>query len=286
MDSLPLAKSVIDMIVLRISEYGLKLLAGVAVWIIGRMFIKFGLSLLVSRLEKQKVDHTIVGYARSTIAVALNIALAVVLMGVLGIETASFAAFIAGAGLAIGAAWSGLLSNFAAGAFLVVLRPFKVGDNVTAAGVTGKVGEVGLFVTSVVTQDNVLTYIGNSKVLGSILRNYDAHAYRRIDLVGTAPRHADLPELLATLKATLGAVPDVLPDPALEVELLSYDQHCLKLAIRPFVKPTLYWPTVFAATNALLPHLESLGLGSSADAHEVDKFEAGEAAEEAEEKAE
>lgn len=104
MDALPLAKSLLDNLALRLSEYGLKLVGALAVWVIGRAFIKFGLGILVARLEKQKVDHTIVGYARNTLAVALNIALAVVLMGVLGIETASFAAFIAGAGLAIGAA--------------------------------------------------------------------------------------------------------------------------------------------------------------------------------------
>ncbi len=283
MDSLPLAKSILDMVVLRLSEYGLKLLAALAVWIVGRMFIKFGLGLLVSRLEKQKVDHTIVGYARNTIAVALNIALAVVLMGVLGIETASFAAFIAGAGLAIGAAWSGLLSNFAAGAFLVVLRPFKAGDTVTAAGVTGTVGEVGLFVTSIVTQDNVLTYVGNSKVLGSVLRNYDSHPHRRIDLVGTAPRHADLAPLLETLKSTLAAVPNVLADPAPEVELLGFDELELRLAIRPNVHPTLYWPTIFAVTTALLPHLQSLKLAASAENSEAEDFEAGEGQEGGEE---
>ena len=91
---------------------------------------------------------------------------------VFSIDEVVIAAFIAGAGLAIGAAWSGLLSNFAAGAFLVVLRPFKAGDHVTTAGVTGTVTEVGLFTATLLTQDNVRTFIGNSKVLGSILRNY------------------------------------------------------------------------------------------------------------------
>jgi small conductance mechanosensitive channel len=172
MDSLPLAKALFDNAALRLSEYGLKLLGALAVWFLGRVFIKFALNLVVSRLEKQKVDHTIVGYARSTLSVALNIALAVVLMGVLGIETASFAAFIAGA-------------------FLVILRPFKAGDHVSAAGVTGTVTEVGLFTTTLLTQDNVATFVGNSTVLGSILRNYNTSGARRIELAGSAPRGAD-----------------------------------------------------------------------------------------------
>lgn len=283
MDALPLAKMLLDNLVLRLSEYGLKLVAAVAVWLIGRAFIKFGLGLLVGRLERQKVDHTIVGYARNTLAVALNIALAVVLMGVLGIETASFAAFIAGAGLAIGAAWSGLLSNFAAGAFLVVLRPFKAGDTVTAAGVTGVITEVGLFVTTLVTQDNVVTHIGNSKVLGSILRNYNTNAHRRIDLMGRAPRHADLPVLLASLRETLAGVPGVLSVPAAEVELLSFDAEELHLAIRPYCAPDGYWPVVYATTTALLPHLTAVALAHEAVELEADSFEAGEGMEGGEE---
>jgi small conductance mechanosensitive channel len=282
MDALPLAKSLLDNLAIRLSEYGLKLVGALAVWIIGRAFIKFGLGLLVNRLEKQKVDHTIVGYARATLAVALNIALAVVLMGVLGIETASFAAFIAGAGLAIGAAWSGLLSNFAAGAFLVVLRPFKVGDNVTTAGITGIITEIGLFTTTMLTPDNVRTFIGNSKVLGSILRNYHANPARRVELVGTAHRHADLPALLTTLKEALAATAGVLETPAPEVELLSFDKHTLQLAIRPYTIPEHYWPTYFAVSNALLPHLESLTPASGHGELEEDDFEAGEHGEEGE----
>lgn len=214
---------------------------------------------------------------------ALHIALAVVLMGVLEIETASFAAFIAGAGLAIGAAWSGLLSNFAAGAFLVVLRPFKAGDHVSAAGVTGAVTEVGLFTTTLLTQDNVATFTGNSKVLGSILRNYHTTASRRIELVGTAPRMADLPALLATLKEVLAEVPGVLEEPGPEVELLSFDAHTLRLVIRPYAAPDQYWPVLFAATSALRPHLNSVSPRGSGVDLEEDEFEAGEGAEEEEE---
>lgn len=276
-------KPLLDHLSIQISEYGLKLLAALAVWILGRALIRFGLNLLVGRLAARKVDHTIAGYARNTISVALNIALAVVLMGVLGIETASFAAFIAGAGLAIGAAWSGLLSNFAAGAFLVVLRPFKAGDMVTAAGVTGVVGEVGLFVTAIVGLNNVRNYVGNSKVLGSILRNYDDTPSRRIDLIGAAPRSADVPALLATITDTLKATPGVLLDPSPEVQVVAFDATTLKLVVRPFAKPAEYWPTLFAVTTALMPHVSALTPATGAGELEEEEFEAGEGAEEEEE---
>ena len=187
------------------------------------------------------------------------------------------------AGLAIGAAWSGLLSNFAAGAFLVVLRPFTVGDHVTTAGVTGTIVEVGLFTTTLLTQDNVRTFIGNSKVLGSILRNYHANPTRRIELIGTAHRHADLPALLAACKEALAATPGVLATPAPEVELLSFDATHLKLAIRPYTHPDSYWATLFAATTALLPHLDSLSPTRAAAELEEEDFEADEGAGESEE---
>jgi hypothetical protein len=96
----------------------------------------------------------------------LNIVLVVAILGYFGVETTSFVAILAAAGIAIGMAWGGLLANFAAGAFMIVLRPFKVGDFVTAAGITGTVKEIGLFVTALNTPDNVLTLVGNNKIFG------------------------------------------------------------------------------------------------------------------------
>jgi len=112
----------------------------------------------------------------------LNIILVVAIRGYFGVETTSFAAILAAAGIAIGMAWSGLLANFAAGAFMVVLRPFKVGDFVTVGGITGTVKEVGLFVTALNTPDNVLTIIGNNKVFSDTIQNFSANPYRRVDL--------------------------------------------------------------------------------------------------------
>ena len=105
---------------------------------------------------------------------ALNIALVLGILGYFGIQTTSIAAMLAGAGVAIGAAWSGMLGNFAAGAFMLVLRPFKVGDFVSIGGVTGTVHELGLFGTTIVTPDNVLTLVGNGKVFGDTIQNFSA----------------------------------------------------------------------------------------------------------------
>jgi small conductance mechanosensitive channel len=133
---------------------GLKILGAIAIWIVGRWLIGLALRLIGSALTKQKIDPTLIRYIHSAVATLLNVVLVVAILGFFGVETTSFAALIAAAGVAIGMAWSGLLSNFAGGVFLVILRPFKVGDFVTAAGVTGTVEEIGLFATTFSTPDN------------------------------------------------------------------------------------------------------------------------------------
>jgi small conductance mechanosensitive channel len=142
---------------------GFKIVGAIAFWLIGRWLIGLAVRLVSSALEKQKVDPTLLRYIGTIISVTLNIILVVAILGYFGVETTSFAAIVAAAGVAIAMAWSGLLSNFAAGAFLMVLRPFKVGDFVTVGGVTGTIKEVGLFVTAINTLDNVLNLVATTR---------------------------------------------------------------------------------------------------------------------------
>jgi small conductance mechanosensitive channel len=128
--------------------------------------------MVTGSLERQKVDPTPLRYLGTIISVTLNVILVVAILGYFGVETTSFAAIVAAAGIAIGMAWSGLLSNFAAGAFIMVLRPFKVGDFVTIGGITGTVKEIGLFVTAINTPDNVMTMVGNNKIFSDTIQNF------------------------------------------------------------------------------------------------------------------
>ena len=155
-----------------VTEVGLKVLAAVAFWVIGRWLIGVAVGMVRASLERQKVDPTVLRYVGSIVTVTLNILLVIGILGYFGFQTTTFAALIAAAGVAIGMAWSGLLAHFAAGAFLVVLRPMKVGDFVTVAGVTGTVTELGLFTTVINTPDNVQTIIGNNKVFSDTIQNF------------------------------------------------------------------------------------------------------------------
>ena len=203
-------------------------------------------------LERQKVDPTIMRYLGTVVNVLLNIALVVSILGYFGVETTTFAALLAGAGIAIGTAWGGLLSNFAAGAFLIVLKPFKTGDFVTAGEVTGTIRHIGLFVTALDTPDNVHTLVGNNKILGGTIQNYSANAFRRVDLVAQLHQTVDVADAIARLKAALAEIPNVEKTPAPDVEVLSFTDLGPVLAVRPYTNTDHYWQVYFDANKAIV----------------------------------
>jgi small conductance mechanosensitive channel len=235
---------------------GIKILEALALWIVGRWLISFSVSLITRGMSRQKIDPTLIRYINNAVAAVLNIVLVVAVLGFFGVETTSFAALLAAAGVAIGMAWSGLLSNFAAGVFLVILQPFKVGDFVTVGGITGTVEEVGLFVTSVNTPDNIRTIIGNGKIFGDVIQNFSTNAFRRVELTAQLAHGADVQQAAALLIAGMKKIPNVLADPAPSVEILTFDLAGPVLAVRPFCNNRDYWQVYFA-TNMLIK--ESLG---------------------------
>lgn len=216
------------------TEAGLKILAAIVFWIVGRWLIGLAGRMLQRVLSQQKVDPTLMRYIGSFVAVTLNIVLVVAILGYFGVQTTTFAALVAGVGIAIGAAWGGLLSNFAAGAFLIVLKPFKVGDFITAGGVTGTVKEIGLFATTLDTMDNVLTIVGNGKIFSDTIQNYSANAFRRVELKCQLAGDADHVAAMQLLRDKLQAVPNVLAEPLPEVEILEFNLVGPVLAVRPF----------------------------------------------------
>jgi small conductance mechanosensitive channel len=230
---------------------GLKILGATILWFIGRRLIRFASNLAARALRRAHLDPTAVGYIKASIGAILTIVLVVALMGFFGVETTSFAALLAGAGIAIGVAWSGLLSNFAAGIFLVVLRPFQVGDFVCAAGVTGTVTAISLFVTTIDTPENVLTFVGNGKIFADTIQNFSANPYRRVDLTAQLPHGADPNIAIGILKGALNKVPGVFETPAPEVEILQFNLAGPVLAVRPYCSNANYWPVYFATNRVI-----------------------------------
>jgi small conductance mechanosensitive channel len=228
-----------------------KVAGALALWLVGRYLIRFALRLLGRTLSQHNFDPTLTSYMQTGVSVLLNIALVVALLGYFGVETTTFAALIAAGGVAIGVAWGGLLANFAAGAFLVILRPFKVGDFVTAGGVTGSVTEIGLFGTTINTPDNIRTIVGNNKIFSDTIQNFSANAYRRVDLTALINSAVDHHGAIRLLKQQLATIPNVLTTPAPDVDVLQFTPAGPLLCVRPYCSNENYWQVYFDSNRMI-----------------------------------
>ena len=234
-----------------LTHVGLMVVGAIVLLIIGRWLISFAVGMITRSLEKQRVDPTLLRYVGNIVSVILNVTLIVAILGYFGVETTTFAALLAAAGVAIGLAWSGLLANLAAGAFLIVLRPFKAGDFITAGGVTGTVKEIGLFVTTINTLDNVFTIIGNNKIFSDNIQNFSTNPFRRVDLVAQLNHAVDHKAAMHILKERLAKIPNVMANPAPDVEILTFNLAGPVLAVRPYCHTDHYWQVYFD-TNRLI----------------------------------
>ncbi len=230
---------------------GIRVLEAIALWIVGRWLIGVATRMIGKAMTKQKIDPTVTRYIQNAVAALLNIILVIAILSFFGVETTSLAALIAAAGVAIGLAWSGLLSNFAAGVFLVILQPMKVGDFVSAGGVTGTVHEIGLFASSIDTLDNVRNIIGNGKIFGDVIQNFSTNPYRRVELTAQLAHGVDVHAAMAMLKKAIAGIPNVMTAPAPDVEILTFNLAGPVLAVRPYCNNKDYWQVYFD-TNRLI----------------------------------
>jgi small conductance mechanosensitive channel len=235
-----------------LTKIGLQVLFALGIWVVGRWLIGLVIRLVSAALTRQKVDPTVLRYLGNFISVTLNILLVVGILGYFGLETTSFAALLAGVGIAIGAAWGGLLANFAAGGFLIVLRPFKVGDYVSAAGVEGTVEAIGLFGTTINSPDNVYTVVGNNKIFSDTIKNFSVNPYRRVDRLAQLAHGVDPMDAIARLKTALAAIPNVSKEPAPDVEIIDFTPMGPVLAVRPYCHTSHYWQVYFDTNKAIV----------------------------------
>jgi small conductance mechanosensitive channel len=240
-----------------------KIAGAICLWLVSRWLIGFALRLLSRGLARQNVDATLTRYLQTGLSGLLNVALVVAILGYFGVETTAFAALIAAGGVAIGVAWSGLLANFAAGAFLVFLRPFKVGDVVTVGGVTGTVDQIGLFGTTINTPDNVLTIVGNNKIFSDTIQNFSANAYRRVDLTATISDAVDHHEAIGILKSRLATISNVLATPAPVVDVLQFAPAGPVLCVRPYCRNDHYWQVYFDTNRMIREAFGAAGFPAS-----------------------
>lgn len=244
---------------------GAKLLGAVLLWIVGRIIISGIRSGVRRASETRHLDPTLIRYLDSALGVLLQILLMIALLGVFGVETTTFAGVLAAAGVAIGMAWSGLLAHFAAGAFLVIFSPFKVGDRISAAGVVGTVQELGLFVTAINTDDGIRVYVANNKLFSDNIINFSTNPCRRVDMSAQLAHGVNPLDAIARLKTRLAAIPHVMKDPGPQVEIDKFNMAGTVLLVRTYVHDKNWWDVYFAMTQAIADEFGKAGYPTPAE---------------------
>jgi len=243
-----------------IIHYAMNILFAIATLIIGFIAARIIAGGFAKVLTKRKLDSTIIDFVSNMVRYAIVAFVVVAALGRIGVETTSFVAIIGAAGLAVGLALQGSLSNFASGVLIIALRPFKAGEYIEAAGTAGVVESVQIFSTTLTTADNKYVVVPNSSILSGNIVNYSRKATRRIDLVIGVSYSADLAKTKAVLEAVLAANEKVLPTPAPQVAVAELADSSVNLVVRPWVNGGDYWPVRFELMEAIKNGLDEAGI--------------------------
>ncbi len=243
-----------------LAESGLKLLGAVAIVLVGWWVAKLIRNVVRRVLTKARLEPTLVSFIATAAYVALMAFLIVAALGKVGIETTSFVAVLAAAGLAVGFALQGSLANLAAGVLLIIFRPFKVDDFVEGAGVTGTVEEVGMFTTQLRTPDNKTVIIPNAKLTGDNITNYTKKGVRRVDMVIGVAYGENVANVKRALDEVLRRDERIMKDPAPTIGVLELGDSSVNLAVRPWVNVPDYWDVYFDTMEAVKARFDAEGI--------------------------
>lgn len=258
-----------------VTTWGLRVLGAIAVLLVGRAIARRLRRGVASMLERREADPTLVPFAAGLVYWATILLVLVAVLGLFGIPTASFVAVLGAAGLAVGLALQGTLSNFAAGVMLLVFRPFRVGDMVEVAGVRGTVREVGIFTSILDTPDNVLVVVPNGQIFGQVIQNYTGNDTRRVDLVFGVGYDDDLSVAQETIERTIAAIPGVLEEPETVVAVQELGGSSVNFVARPWCRTEDYWSVFQTAQRRVKEALEAAGCSIPYPQHDVHLFQAG-----------
>jgi small conductance mechanosensitive channel len=241
-------------------DYGLKILAALVIFLVGKWLAGVISNLIGRAMTKAKIELTLVNFVKNVCYVGLIVFVAIAALSALGIQTAQFIAVIGAAGLAVGLALQGSLSNFASGVLLIMFKPFVVGDFVELAGTKGTVQAIHIFNTVLNTLDNIRVTIPNAHVTGGSILNYTVNGTRRVDLVFGVSYGDDINKARKVIEGVLAGDSRVLKAPAPTVAVLALGDSSVNFVCRPWVKPTDYWDVYFDVTARVKIALESNGL--------------------------
>ena len=240
--------------------YGIQLIAAIVIFVIGKFFAKILSRAVGKAMRRVQTDEMLVKFVVNIAYAALLAFVILAALAQLGIQTTSFIAILGAAGLAVGLALQGSLSNFAAGVMLIIFRPFKVGDFIEAGGTSGVVEEIMIFSTKMRSPDNKQLYVPNGGILSGTIVNYSAKDQRRVDLVFGCGYGDDIKQAKALLEEIVKSNPLVLVDPAPIIGVRELGESSVNFAVRPWVKTEDYWDAYCQITEAVKQGFDAAGL--------------------------
>ena len=241
-------------------DFGINLLIALAIFYFGKMVIRLVVRGLRKVMRRQEVEKTLETFVCNLVSMVLLVVVIIAAIGQLGIETTSFIAIFGAAGLAVGLALQGSLSNFAAGVLIVLFRPYKVGDFVEAAGISGVVEQVQILTTVLKTGDNKQIIVPNGQIMDSIITNYSANDKRRVDMVVGVSYDDDLDKVRSTIEELVAADERILPEPACTIAVSALADSSVNFVVRPWVNTADYWGVMFDLTEAIKKRFDKEGI--------------------------
>jgi small conductance mechanosensitive channel len=241
-------------------NFGKNLVIALLIFYVGRMAIALIVRGLRKLMQKQDVDKTLETFVCNLVRMALLVVVIIAAIGALGIQTTSFIAIFGAAGLAIGLALQGSLSNFAAGVLIVLFRPYRVGNYIEGAGISGTVEQVQILTTILITPDNKEVIVPNSQIMNSIITNYSANDTRRVDMVVGVSYDDDIDKVRSTIEDLVAADDRILDEPACTIAVSALADSSVNFVVRPWVKSGDYWGVMFDMTEAIKKRFDEEGV--------------------------
>lgn len=251
---------VLELIQTKGVDFGINLAIAIAIFYVGKMVVGLVVRAMRKVMRRQEVDKTLETFVCNLVRMVLLVVVVIAAIGQLGIETTSFIAIFGAAGLAVGLALQGSLSNFASGVLIVLFRPYRVGDFVEAAGISGVVEQVQILTTVLKTGDNKQIIVPNGQIMDSIITNYSTNETRRVDMVVGVSYEDDLDKVRDTIKELVAAEDRILDEPACTIAVSALADSSVNFVVRPWVKTTDYWGVMFDLTEAIKKRFDQEGI--------------------------
>jgi small conductance mechanosensitive channel len=242
------------------TDYLINIVIAIAILVIGRMIGKAIAGVVSKAMEKKGIDKAVIAFIHSIVYSIILVAVVLMALGQIGIETTSFIAILGAAGLAVGLALQGSLSNFASGVLIILFRPFKSGDYIEAAGVAGSVNKIEIFATTLKTPDNKVVIVPNAEITGGVITNFSREERRRVEIIAGISYDSDIRLAKEVLEKIVASHELVLDDPAHTIAVSELADSSVNIVVRVWAKTSDFWKVKFDLTESIKLEFDKAGV--------------------------